>query len=207
METATKQTFLELLNTHYACDDAIVWIEESGHTDLPSAWETCERPDWILWLCGRMAGKDGWPTRQQIVLVACEIARGVLYLAREQDHEVCRKAIEAAEAWAHGTGTIVDVLAARCAADAAAAAAYAAYAACDAACAAAYAAYAACDAACAAADAAADAADAAAYAAYAAAYAAYAAADAAYAADARQSKRLEICALIRERFDLSNASW
>ena len=112
-------------------DDALPWVRKHNHT-LHTAWESCERPEWMLWLCGKMEGHPGWPTRQQIVLMACEIARGVLHLTREKDREVCRKAIEAAEAYANGTGT------ARAAAYAAAcAAADAAYAAaCAAACAA-----------------------------------------------------------------------
>lgn len=115
----SHEEFVSRLESMGACDsdddDALPWIRTHKHT-LKTAWDACERPDWMLWLCGKMEGHPCWPTRQQIVLVACEIARGVLHLTREQDRDMCLRAIEAAEAYAKGTGT----------ADAAYAAAYAA---------------------------------------------------------------------------------
>jgi len=151
----------KLLNRLGACNDAVNWV---GERDLATAWAECERADWMLWLCGRMIGKDGWPTHQQIVLVVCLCAETALPIFEKKypKNDRPRKVIEAARAWANGTGTKAQ---ARAAVAAAADAAYAAYAAAVAA-----------------------AADAA-YAAYAAAYAAAAydaadAADAAYAAAA-----------------------
>ena len=209
--TNLKQStsFNELLNSLGACSDAKSFV---GNKSLAQSWVTCKRPDWMLWLCGQMADKPGWATSQKIVLVACDIARGVLHLTRERDREVCQKAIDAAEAWGNGTGT-------RGGAIAAARAAYAAYAAADAArsaraarsayaavyaARAAYAAaYAAAHAAARAAYAAARAADAAAYAADSAAYAAARAADAA----AYAAKCKEICELIRTKLNLAEASW
>ena len=172
-------------STRTACQDSLEWI---GDRTFQQAWDECDRPDWLLWLCDRMADRPGWPTRQQIVLIACDIARGVLDLTRPEDRDVCIAAIVAAEAWANGTGTAA---AARVAADAAYDAAYAAARAADAK------AY---DAAYAAAYAAAAYAAAADAAARAAARAADAAADAAYAV-----KRKYICELIRQRIDISKA--
>ena len=162
-----------------ACGEAVVWAKD--YKTLRSAWKACERGDWMLWLCGKMEGKKGWSTRQQIVLVACDCAELVLpiYEKKYPDDKRVRNCIEVTRKWANGKATIEEVRQARRAAYAAAAAAYAAaadayaaaYAAAAAADAAAYAAYAAYAAA-------------AAYA-YAAAYAAAAAADAdAAAADA-----------------------
>jgi hypothetical protein len=34
----------------HACDDAIKWV---GDKELPEAWATCERGDWMLWLYAR----------------------------------------------------------------------------------------------------------------------------------------------------------
>src|SRR5690349_8106487 len=78
-----------------ACDEAIAWV---GDRDLKAAWAECERPDWMLWLCGRMAGKPGWPTRQQIVLIACDIAESVLHIfeAKYPQDKRPRSAIEVA---------------------------------------------------------------------------------------------------------------
>ena len=183
-------TFREWLltnpSTRNACDDALEWI---GNRTFQESWDECPRPDWMLWLCGRMVGQPGWPTRQQIVLVACDIARSVIHLTRPEDREICLAAIVAAEEWANGIGT----------ADAAYASARAAYAAAYAVYAAAYAVYAS-----------ARAAYAAAYVADAAyvagaAYAAYVADAATYAA--RATKRSEICDLIRARIDVSRVTF
>jgi hypothetical protein len=112
-----------------ACSGARTWARGKS---LHEAWNACERPDWLFWLAGRMAGKPGWPTRQQIVLAACACAETALRFVR-QGEDRPRLAIEAARAWTRGEANIEEVRLA--AADAAAAyaayvdAAYAAYAA------------------------------------------------------------------------------
>jgi len=188
MKTISLKRQLTLLR---ACNSAVEW---AGDRDFATAWAECERADWMLWLCAKMIGKDGWPEKKQIVLCAADIAESVLPIFEEKypNDSRPREAIEAARAWSNGKGTN----AAAAAAAAAAADTYAAYAyaaAADAAYAAAaasaaYAAYAA-------------AADT--YAAYAYAAAADAAAAAAYAAAADRailvSKRKEIADLVRKR--------
>jgi hypothetical protein len=168
-----------------ACEDAVAWAE--AQPDFATAWATCERGDWLLWYVGRTVAADrDSAARKRLVWVACQCARLALPNVPAGETRPLR-AIEVAEAWTRGEGTLKEVRAA------AAAAAYAADA--DAAYAAAYAADA--DAAYAAAYAAdADAADAAAYAA-AAAYVAYAA----YAADAAADAVRQQCA------DLVRAEW
>ena len=177
--------FDALLKQLGACAEARQWAKGKSFADV---WNTCERGDWLLWLCARMIGKDGWPTYKTIVLAACNCAELALKHVKPGENRP-RIAIETARKWTKGDATIEEVRTAADAADAAAdaadaaaaAAAYAAYAAdADAATAAAAAAYAA-DAADAATAAAAAAAAYAADAAY-AAYAAYAAAAAATAA-------------------------
>jgi hypothetical protein len=157
--TVSLKTMLRKLG---ACSESVEWV---GSMELAEAWQKCERADWMLWLCGKMIGNDGWPTRQQVVLVACILAEDVLpvYEKKYPKDERVRRCIKVTRQWANGLATIEEVRLARAAAYAAAYAAYAAAAA--------------------AAYAAADAAAAAAYAAY-AAYAAAADAAAAYAADA-----------------------
>jgi len=183
--------------------------------DAMTAWATCERGDWMLWLLGKLSGPPGSDSRKQLVLIACDCAE-LAWQCQRTGETKSQKAIAVARSWASGDSniTLSDVMrAASAAADAAAddaaddaayAAAATAYAAADAAAtavdAAATAAYAAAGAAAyaayAAADADADAADAA-YAdadtatAYATAYAAYAA-----AADAARTETLRQCANI-----------
>jgi hypothetical protein len=162
-----------LLSRIGACSEARGWAKGKS---LAEVWSTCKRGDWMLWLVGKMADKSDWPTRKEVVLASCKVARTSLKYVKKG--EKCPLfAILAAEKWAKGKTTLEEVRAAA-AADAYAAAAADADDAADDAAADAYA-YAAAYAAAAAADAADDAA--AACAAYAAACAAdaYAAACAA----------------------------
>jgi hypothetical protein len=152
-----------------ACGNAIDWV---GNRDLLTAFAECPHADWMLWLAGHLAGRKGYPTRPDVVRMACICARSALkYVPKGEKRPLV--AIKAAEKWAENP-TKENAHAATAAAHAVDAAAYAAHAAtyaAHAATAAAYAADAAAYAACAA-TAAADAADAATYAAYAAAHAA-----------------------------------
>ena len=176
--------FNRLLATLGACKDARSFCEGKS---ISEAWNSCERGDWMLWLCALMAGKEGWPTRKQVVLASCACARKALKFVPEGETRPL-EAIETAEKWANGNATLREVRAAAAAAyaaaDATAAEAYA-YAAAAYAYAAAYAA----------ADATAD--DAYAYAA-AAAYAYAADAYAYAAAAARTAARKECADIVRK---------
>ena len=133
------KTTIDKLRKLHACSDAVEWAETQA--DPQTAWDGCERADWMLWLCGKLSGEPGSEARKPLVLAACECARLALKHVPKDEHRPL-KAIETAEAWARNEGpTLDDVRYAAAAADAAYAA-YAAYAdAADAA--AAYAAYAA----------------------------------------------------------------
>ena len=106
-----------------ACKEAVLWAKD--YKTLRSAWEACERVDWMLWLSAKMEGKKGWSTRQQIVLVACDCAELVLpiYEKKYPDDKRVRNCIEVTRKWANGKATIEEVRQARRAADAAYAAA------------------------------------------------------------------------------------
>ena len=108
----------KLLHKLYACTEAREWI---GERDLESAWNECERADWMLWFAARV-GVD----RKLVVLAACDCAETALkYVPEVEDRP--RAAIEMARAWTRGEATIKQVRKAADAADAAAdAAAYAA---------------------------------------------------------------------------------
>lgn len=105
----------KLLSKLGACNEAVKW--SNGKT-LSVAWNECDRADWMLWLVGNMAGREGWPTRQQIMLVACLIAEDALPIFEKKypDDDRVRKCIEVTRAWAKGETTIEQVREARAAA-------------------------------------------------------------------------------------------
>ena len=113
----------QLLIDLHACHDAQDWAEQ--YDTLQQAWDACDRGDWMLWLCGKLAGPPESASRKKLVLATCACAR--LALPYVQPGELRPlQSIETAETWARGEAgaTLADVQAAY-----AAAAAYAAYAA------------------------------------------------------------------------------
>ena len=124
----TADKFSILLDSLRACPEAKKWAR--GKDDLKTVWETCERGDWLLWLCGQMVGAEGWPTRQEVVLAACDCAETALRYVEPGETRPA-ECIRVVRAWAEGKATIKQVREARRAAayTAYAAAAYTAYAA------------------------------------------------------------------------------
>ena len=84
-----------LLRARSACSEALEWAD--GKT-FAEAWTSCERPDWMLWIAGRMCETPGWWTRQEFVLAACACAETVLPIFEKKypDDKRPRKAIETA---------------------------------------------------------------------------------------------------------------
>jgi hypothetical protein len=149
---------LQLLDKLGACAEARAF----AHTvpDLETAWSTCDRSDWMVWLLRRLKYDDAKAYR----LYACWCVRNTPLADGRKVWDLLtdprsRNAVEVAERFANGGATAEKLREARCAAADATYATYAAYAAYAAA-------YAAADAAAAA--------DATYAAAYAAAYATYA---------------------------------
>ena len=134
-ETTDMQSLLAFARDCGACAEARDWL--ATQSDPRAAWETCERPDWMIWYARR---RDVDP--KVFVRIACDCARTVLWLVPEGENRP-RLAIEVAERRMRGEATIDEVRDAAYAAEAAAAdATYAAaYAAVYTAEAAAYAAY------------------------------------------------------------------
>ena len=165
---------IKQLNKLNACSAAVKYAKK--FETLQSAWDSCERAEWMFWLIGKTTQSKAWSDeRKPIVLCALECAETVKHLWPKKQEKQIENSIDVLKKWCDGE---VDTENAKEARDALRAAAYAAADAADAADADAAAAAAA------AADAAAAAYAAAAYAAAAAAYAAADAAAAAYAADA-----------------------
>jgi hypothetical protein len=115
------QAFYKTLEDLGACGEAVKWA--SGRS-LKRAYTECKRADWMLWLFGKMCGKPGWPSRQKLVLAACDCAMIAAKWWPKGKEAVCQKAIDTARAWANGKATIEEV---RNAAENAAYAADAAY--------------------------------------------------------------------------------
>ena len=131
MTTKKRVHWTHKLEELYACREAIEWAK--SYRSFPSAWKACKRGDWMLWLCVKGMGQEGWPTHPQIVLIACDCAELSLKYVKEGEKRP-KAAIETARRWARGKATIEEIGVARRDADAAA------YAAADAATDAAYAA-------------------------------------------------------------------
>lgn len=91
-----------------ACNEAVAW---AGDKSLKEAWETCERADWMFWLCEKMKGIKGWPSEKEIVFAACDCAELVLpyFTKKYPDDNRPRLAIETARAWAIGKASLMEV--------------------------------------------------------------------------------------------------
>lgn len=109
------------------CRESRAWL--AAQTDALTAWQTCERGDWMIWWL-RRTKRLNKPDAVRIA-VACAERVLNLYESRHPGDDRPRKAIEAARAWnAHPSEeTRQAAYAAAAAAYAAAAAAYAAAAA------------------------------------------------------------------------------
>ena len=133
----TETHWIDRIARLNACDSAMGWLHTQP--DAATAWRTCDRGDWMLWLLGRQSGAPESDARKHLVLAACGCARLALpqFETRYPNDPRVRACLDTAEQWARGEATIADAAAAWAAADAAAAATYAATDATDAAAAAA----------------------------------------------------------------------
>ena len=85
--------FKEYLESRNACQGAIDWVSDKT---LAEAWQTCDRPEWMLWLYERNN-----PDKMTCVKIAVYAARLVLPIWQEKypDDKCTQQAIEAAEKW------------------------------------------------------------------------------------------------------------
>ena len=63
--------FIRLLKHAGACREAVEWAKP--YATLQEAWDACERPDWMLWLCEDTKRHE--PECQRIACEFAEIAR------------------------------------------------------------------------------------------------------------------------------------
>jgi hypothetical protein len=123
MTTTTMPRWLKDLRRLDACDEAIDWAKTQPGPD--AAWAACERGDWLAWYAGRLSGEPESAARRPLVLCLCDVWRQLVPSERQRGPALA--CVEAAEQWARGEGTIVQLIQARDAAYAAAADTAAAY--------------------------------------------------------------------------------
>jgi hypothetical protein len=101
-----EKKHIEHLNKLDACIESVEFAEQFA--TLQQAWDHCERGDWLLWYCGKMAGPSGSASRRSLTLAACQCARISLDHIEDPRAEI---AIVTAEQWTAGDTTIgvVDV--------------------------------------------------------------------------------------------------
>ena len=103
---------IEYLHSLGACDDAIKFADK--HLSLKSAWEVCQRPDWMLWLLASIEHQDDKNYR----LYACWCVRNTpLHDGRTVwdllTDPRSKNAVEVAERYAVGDATQEELATAR----------------------------------------------------------------------------------------------
>ena len=115
--------FEALLTDLNACEEARAWAKGKS---LSTVYKTCKRGDWLLWLFGKMADKPGWPSRNAVILAACDCAE-IAFKFLPKGETRPQECVAVVRSYCAGKATIGQVCEARrAAAYAAEAAAYAA---------------------------------------------------------------------------------
>ena len=87
------------------CSDAMVWLKTQPNAR--TAWATCQRGDWMLWLAGVLAGPPGSDSRRPLVLAACDCAElSKPYWPTGDDRPA--NALSVARSWARNEGATLD---------------------------------------------------------------------------------------------------
>ena len=95
-QTMTAQQLQDKLIQLNACEPAIEW---ANGKDLETAWNTCERGDWMIWL---LTESQNEVTDKQLRLIAVECCRSVQRLMTDQRSI---NAVDVAERYANGEAT------------------------------------------------------------------------------------------------------
>ena len=112
--TLTLSSARDLLARMNACDESSRWLAVLPSDTTPeSAWSTCPRGDWLVWLLGRLH-RAGVLSRQTLTLAGCAAARtSLVHLAGTPWHAPSLAAIETTERWCRGEATPEEVRKAR----------------------------------------------------------------------------------------------
>jgi len=101
---------IDKLKQRDACEEAIDWLETQP--DFGTAWATCTRGDWMLWLLERLKGRPQGEGHKRLSLCVCEAVRPCLeFVPSGEDRP--RFAMETTERWAKGLASWEDVRSAR----------------------------------------------------------------------------------------------
>ena len=95
-QTMTAQQLQDKLIQLNACEPAIEW---ANGKDLETAWNTCERGDWMIWL---LTESQNEVTDKQLRLIAVECCRSIQHLMTD---ERSINAVDVAERYANGEAT------------------------------------------------------------------------------------------------------
>ena len=87
------KTWIDKLKKKNACADAVVWA--SQFPTCQSAWDVCERGDWMLWLCieFKTTANNQWAYVQMALAIADSVAH---LCTKIPEAKVAR---EATQAW------------------------------------------------------------------------------------------------------------
>jgi len=95
-QTMNAQQLQDKLIQLKACEPAIEW---ANGKDLETAWNTCERGDWMIWL---LTESQNEVTDKQLRLIAVECCRSIQHLMKDQRSI---NAVDVAERYANGEAT------------------------------------------------------------------------------------------------------
>lgn len=84
-----------------------------GGKTFEQAWNDSKRADWMMWLCGRMAGCDGWPSVPALVDLTSHILKNSLEMDESMQHPSILRTLIATSRWCYGQATQQDVLKAK----------------------------------------------------------------------------------------------
>jgi len=89
-----------------ACQSAKEWARTQP--DLVTAWKTCTRGDWMMWLLGYLSGLPGSDSRRKLVLCACDCAETSAYLVDSSVLPSFDRCLSVARDWARGGKSTLD---------------------------------------------------------------------------------------------------
>ena len=95
-----------------ACEEALEWVADQS---LATAWATCERGDWMLWILGRLVGPPNSKSRRRLVGTAADCAALALPIFERQYHgdKSMRECVQTCRRYAHGQANLTEVRKAR----------------------------------------------------------------------------------------------
>lgn len=79
----------------------VPWLRRNAHPTLAQAWRACPHGGWMLWLAGYCA-EEGSPEHRDLARAAVACVRAGM---PDPAPDVALAALDAADAWAAGTGT------------------------------------------------------------------------------------------------------